>query len=272
MNYEKRRQNIVAALAAEGALSYSDLAKRMGVAEITIRHDVEALAVSGEVIRVLGGAQRVHAPPAFYETSLANRLQTNTRAKQVIARRALELIRPGMTLFIDGSTTCIELARVLNREREKNTIVTPSALVALELGCSRRHAVILLGGQFDPDSCCAVGLSAEESARSFHADLAIISTKGFLPAEGTFESVPANISIKRIAAGRSERVALLVDHAKFGVRALCRALRPEEIDVVVTDVSPSMEHRQSLKRSKIKVLVAGPGKKDGGSAGGPAGS
>lgn len=44
------------------------------------------------------------------------------------------------------------------------------------------------------------------------------------------------------AAKKLDRVALLVDHAKFGVRALCRALRTEEIDVKIYE-----EHQEMLK-------------------------
>jgi DeoR/GlpR family transcriptional regulator of sugar metabolism len=256
MTVEERHVAILDALSVEGALSYEDLAQRLGVAQITARRDVEALADRGEVIKILGGAQRARAPSAFYETPLYDRLQTNRHAKQAISRRVLELIQPGMTLNIDGSTTCIELAGILAQELEGLTIVTPSCPVAMELGCSRRHEVVTIGGRFDADTCCATGVAAEAELQAFHADLAVISTKAFLPAEGTFESVLPNIRVKRVAVERAERVVLLADASKFGSRALCRAIRTEEIDTVVTDAAPSAEDAAALERAGVEVLLA----------------
>ena len=80
-----------------------------------------------------------------------------------------------------------------------------------------------------------MGSTAEEAARRFFVDIAFLSTKGFLPEEGTFESSIATFRIKQVIAEQAARVVLLVDHSKFGQRALCKVLDMGQIDEVITD-------------------------------------
>ena len=79
---------------------------------------------------------------------------------------------------------------------------------------------------------------------------------GFIPAEGTFESTVANYRIKQIATRRSQRVVLLVDHSKFGKRALARVLDADEIDCVVTDDAASREHLAELADAGTEYVLA----------------
>ena len=113
-----------------------------------------------------------------------------------------------------------------------------------------------LGGQFDPASACFVGPTAEEAARRFFVDVAFLSTKGFLPAEGTFESSMATFRIKQIIAEQAARVVLLGDHSKFGQRALCKVLDIGQIDEVITDAGATADDLAQLEQQGISVRVA----------------
>ena len=76
----------------------------------------------------------------------------NSMEKQAIAERAARLVEPGQTLFVDRSTTCIYLARVLAERRRGLTVSTNSAPMCLKLAQSRDNTVVGFGGQHDPDS------------------------------------------------------------------------------------------------------------------------
>ena len=226
MNPSERQNAIVEHLDAVGACLYQDLARRLAVSEMTIRRDVDKLVRQGGVIKTLGGVQTAHAPKHLFESPVEQRLSVHRAEKEQIARAALREIQPHQTIFLDGSTTCLVLARQLAKTLRGLTVVTHSALLCMELGRIQEntHPVFALGGQFDPATACLVGPTAEEAARRFFVDVAFFSTKGFLPDEGTFESSIAAIRIKQIVAEQAARVVLLVDHSKFGQRALCQAL------------------------------------------------
>ena len=95
----------------------------------------------------------------------------------------------------------------------------------------------------------------EEAARRFFVDVAFFSTKGFLPDEGTFESSIAAIRVKQIMAEQAGRVVLMVDHSKFGQRALCKALDIAEIDEVITDAGTPAADLAVLERRGVAVRV-----------------
>jgi DeoR/GlpR family transcriptional regulator of sugar metabolism len=133
------------------------------------------------------------------------------------------------------------------------TVVTNSIMVCRELGSNH---VIGLGGQYDPASLSFMGASCEEEAQKVFPDVAVFSTKGFIPSEGTYESVIATLHIKQLIAKQSRRVVLLVDHTKFGQRALKKVLGISQIHDVVTDDATPETARAVLRKRHIRVWVA----------------
>lgn len=119
MNPGERRQLILDRLEQEasGVCSYEALATALKVSSMTVRRDLGELIRLGTVIRTVGGVQRAQAPSYLYETALHSRLAVNRQEKRGIARVALGLIKSNSTLFIDGSSTCLELARSPRRAR-----------------------------------------------------------------------------------------------------------------------------------------------------------
>jgi DeoR/GlpR family transcriptional regulator of sugar metabolism len=255
MNQRERQAAIVQRVDALGACSYQELAQLLGVSEMTIRRDVDKLVERDGLIKTLGGVQTARAPKHLYESAVRQRLDVRRREKEQIAARAIEQIRPQQTVFLDGSTTCLVLARHMARQLCGLTVVTNSALACLELGRGTDHAIISLGGQFDPSSACFVGPAAEQEARRLFVDVAYFSTKGFLPAEGMFESSMATFRIKQIVAEQASRVVLLVDHSKFGQRALCKVLDIAQIHEVITDDGVASSDIESLQQRGLVVRV-----------------
>jgi DeoR/GlpR family transcriptional regulator of sugar metabolism len=251
-----RSQQLLDHLDSIGACTYQELAELLGVSAMTIRRDADELAGHGKLIKTVGGVQKANAPGYLYESELQLRVGQNVREKRAIARAALQLIEPGQTLFLDGSTTCLELAKVMADSCHRLTVVTPSALVAMELGRNSDLVVIGVGGQYDPDSLCFVGPTSEQWMRQFFVDQAFMSTKAYVPDEGTFESSIATFRVKQVVASQCEHLTLLVDHSKFGQRALCKVLDASQIHSVVTDERTRDTDLEFLHRSGTQLHVA----------------
>ena len=253
---KSRHRQILDLLVTQGACTYQELSARFDVSTMTIRRDVEFLAGQGLLIKTLGGVQNASAPSYFFETPLYSRISKNRDEKREIAERALELIESGQTLFIDGSTTCQQLARLIADERQGLTIVTNSALVAIEVGKSTNNMTVCIGGQFERDTVSFIGASAEEAAGKYFVDMCLISTKGFVPAEGTFESSVGNLTVKQRFSDQSAHTILLVDHSKFGARALTKAIDISRIGTVVTDAATSQSDLDLLQELGKDVKVS----------------
>lgn len=253
---KSRHRLILELLELRGACTYQELSAQFDVSTMTIRRDVDLLASQGRVIKTLGGVQNAHAPAYFFETPLYSRISKNLEAKQAIAETAFGFIEAGHTLFIDGSTTCLHLARLIAERCNGLTVVTNSALTSIELGKSGNNMVVCLGGQFEKDTVSFVGPTAEDAAGKFFVDLALVSTKGFVPAEGTFESSVGNVRIKQVFAEQSAKTILLADHTKIGERALTKAIDISRISAVVTDRPLSPQNAAAIKHMSKRVLVA----------------
>jgi DeoR family transcriptional regulator, L-fucose operon activator len=253
---KRRQEEIVEYLENEGASTYPELVKRLRVSNMTVRRDVEQLAHEGKVIKTLGGVQKAHAPSHFYESPVLSHFAVNRTEKQLIAQEAMRRLEPRQTIYLDGSSTCLELAKLIARKTSGLTIVTNSVLVCLESARQRENTVICLGGQHDPVSFCLTGRVSEEDAHHYFVDRAFMSTKGFLPAEGTFESSVATFRIKQLMAHQCSELVLLVDHSKFGQRALCKVLDISEINVVITDDKTAEGDIALLKNRVGAVLIA----------------
>ncbi len=251
-----RHQRILQEMDRRGACTYQDLSELLGVSTMTIRRDIDRLAAAGEVIKALGGAQKAHAPRDLYESPVMSRLSENRPLKQAIVRAAMDMIAPGQTVFLDGSSTCLELAKLLASQGKAVTVVANSALVCMALGVSSQIVVLGIGGQLDSESLCFVGPASEEWASTFFVDIAFVSTKAFVPAEGTFESSLANFRVKRIVAEHAGKLALLVDHTKFGRRALCKVFEPSQIDIVITDSQVGPDDLSELHRGGGQLVLA----------------
>lgn len=253
-----RRQFILDRVAKQAACSYRELADLLKVSTMTIRRDVELLARRGAVIKTLRGIRQ--APEAssamLYETTLFSRMNAQVGEKRAIAETAAGLIGSRQTLYLDGSTTCLELAKAIARRCRGLIVVTNSALVCLKLGENRRNTVLVVGGQYDPASASFTGPAAEEAARKYFVDLAFFSTKGFQVREGTFESSMPTFRIKQIIARQCAELILLVDHTKFGRHALSKVFDISQIHGMVTDADAPQADLATLKRMKKKVWIA----------------
>ena len=100
-----------------------------------------------------------------------------SREKRRIAEAALEFIEPGDTIYLDGGSTVLELARLL-RERTNLTVVTNSLHAAHELA-GRGPRLIVIGGELRRLSQTLVGPLTRLVLQELHLDKAFMGTIGF---------------------------------------------------------------------------------------------
>jgi DeoR family fructose operon transcriptional repressor len=251
-----RREAILECLERQDSLSYREIAERFHTSSKTARRDVEELCRRGSVIKINGGVRRAERSSTLFETPLASRLMIQRAEKRALAECALRLIAPGQTVYLDGGTSCVELARCLADRAAHVTFISNSALICLELGRSSQNTIISIGGQYCADNFCFIGPIAEDIAHRFYVDIAIFSTKGFIPREGTYESFEPMFRIKQIFAGQCRQAVVLADHTKFGQRALCKVLGISQIHTVITDALTPIEHRDALLQAGRQVFTA----------------
>ncbi|UNX53850.1 DeoR/GlpR family DNA-binding transcription regulator [Georgenia sp. TF02-10] len=253
--YAEERQHLITSTAhGEGRVSVTRLAERFGVTAETIRRDLELLDRRGVLRRVHGGAVPVDKV-RLSEPALPQRAVTHVAEKKRIARAALAHLPTGPgSIVLDAGTTTGHLAQLLPDDPDLVTITNSLPAAAALTG--RASGVFLLGGRVRGLTQAAVGTDAERALARTRVDVAFLGTNGLTPAHGASTPDPAEAAVKRAMVQAARRVVVLADAAKIGQEHLVSFASLEEIDVLVTDASISIEDRQALEARNLEVVVA----------------
>jgi DeoR/GlpR family transcriptional regulator of sugar metabolism len=251
----QRQEEIKRLLSDKQVLPIGELAEHFGVSEMTVRRDLEALAESGMVERVFGGARL--ATRVAREISHQARLERNREAKEQMAEFAATLVQDGDTVALDCSTSTLYLAKAL-RDRPI-TVVTNGLDVLVELSSSRTE-VIGVGGTLRLQTHSFVGPIALGSLTSLHTDKAFFSAQGLDAEAGLTDSHLAEVDMKRALLRTARETFALVDSSKLGVVALASVVPLNTLDALITDApAPDLEGI----REQVRVLSVGGRRRNG---------
>ena len=167
---EERQRIILNEVALHNRVLLTDLAEQLNVSIDTVRRDVKELDTAQKLRKVHGGAVSL----GFVPPAAANINTYALEDKKQIAKKAIGLLREGSVIFIDGGSTCLELARLLP-ERLELTCFTISLPVALQLLTKPRVRVILIGGEALREAQITSGSSAINALRDIRVDYRIKS-------------------------------------------------------------------------------------------------
>ena len=253
----KRQNKIMKLLLLERTLKTEDLARRFNVSVETIRRDINAMETEKVIKKVYGGIELV--PDSRRITEMAAwdaRLEHCHEEKVAIAARALEYIPDGSTVALDIGTTTYELSALLGTKKDL-TIITNSLRVATNMAQNTDHTVYCIGGLMTRVEIVAGGMAARDFLNNFAAiDLYMCSTDGTTIENGMTEFDEAVVDVKRRLIQMSDRVISLVDHSKFGKRALFPTCALKDLDLLITDDKVGKDYLEQLSKAKVPVVIA----------------
>lgn len=241
-----------------GGVRVSDLTQALGVSDMTVRRDLDALARKGLIEKVHGGATARH-PGSSDEPGFEAKVWQERAAKDVIAQRAADLVRPGTAIGVTAGTTTHAFARAMARIADV-TVVTNSLRVAdvLHTHAVASQTVILTGGVRTP-SDALVGPVAIQSIRALHLDCVFMGVHGMDEKAGFTSPNLMEAETNRALAAAARRLVVLADHTKWGVVGLCAIAGLDEAAVLVTDAALGAEGRCALGERVGELVLAGDG-------------
>jgi len=249
----RRRERLERLVNEMGEVTVADAAARMGVSQMTIRRDLDALDALGRVRRVRGGAivrvGRAHEPP------LENRAALATAAKVRIARLAADLVGDGDTIVIDVGSTGVELARTL-RGRSRLTVVTASVSVVSVLADEPGIRVIATGGLVRASEMSMVGALAEGAFEDHNCDTLFLGVAGIDPVKGLTEFSLDDARVKQAAIQSARSVVVLADERKLGTVAFARISHLGVADVLICDAPPQHPVVRAVVEAGVRYLHA----------------
>ncbi|PNY79813.1 DeoR/GlpR family DNA-binding transcription regulator [Deinococcus koreensis] len=246
-----RQQDILRRALALGVVRIKELATELGVHEMTVRRDIDALCEQGRLLRVHGGAQLLERTSE--ELSQQLRAAQNVEAKERIARAALGLIQDGDTVALDASTTSLALARLLPSRRVQAIACSLDAANVLAAG---GVPFLMVGGNFHAPARSFVGAFFLDTLARLHPDLVFFSAKGYAPETGFTDPHLPEVGSKQALIRSGSSVVALLDHSKFGRRALATIATHADVNTVITDAEPAEAVRARLDTDDIQLILA----------------
>jgi DeoR/GlpR family transcriptional regulator of sugar metabolism len=250
MSPERRREQILTFLSNHERTSVVDLSQVLGVSEVTVRKDLDLLEEQGLLTRVRGGA--VVSGRGRLERYFATREQEHLEEKRRIAQVAAGLIHSGQQVFLDASTTALQVARLI-KDREELIVVTNGLYTALELNFCAGITTIVVGGTMRHRSSSLVGSFSHNALQRLRVDTGFFSARGVNARDGLMESDIEEAQLKQQMVGGSSVVVGIVDSSKFGTSAFNVFALPHEIDRVITDEGAPGEIVEGLRSQGVHV-------------------
>ncbi|MCX5555534.1 DeoR/GlpR family DNA-binding transcription regulator [Streptomyces sp. NBC_00038] len=259
---EQRRALIIDEVRRRGGVRVNELTRRLGVSDMTVRRDLDALARQGVLEKVHGGAVPV-VEASTHEPGFEAKSGLELTAKEDIARAAAEFVAPGTAIALSGGTTTYALAQQL-LDVPDLTVVTNSVRVADVFHSAQRVSgqrqgaatVVLTGGVRTP-SDSLVGPVADQAIAALHFDVLFLGVHGISVEAGLSTPNLAEAETNRRLVQSARRVVVVADHTKWGTVGLSSFAALEQVDTLVTDAGLPAEARAEISEHLSRLVVAG---------------
>jgi DeoR/GlpR family transcriptional regulator of sugar metabolism len=236
---------------------YADLrtlAERFRASLSTVRRTLDTLESRGVLRRHHGGASLVEHDELSREFDFAARDEQFAAEKYVIARHIADMIKPGMTVLLDGGSSTYAVARLLAGKRLQ--VITNSLPVAGLFSEIGSFETIVLGGTIYSRLGVLTGPQCEQALATMHADLGVLGAAG-VTVEGVWghNALITAVQAKMIEA--AEQSVFAVDSSKFGCKALSLAARFDPRFTIVTDKRPAPPIARAIAAAGAALALAG---------------
>jgi DeoR/GlpR family transcriptional regulator of sugar metabolism len=251
----QRHAAILERVQTQGGARVRELMRELGVSDMTIRRDIEALAERGLVQKVHGGVAALSSP-ATDEPGFKAKSTQRAREKDAIARRAAAFVSPGSAVALSAGTTTWRLAQQLVTVPDI-TVVTnsiPVAEVLYAIATPLHQTVILSGGVRTP-SDALVGPFAVSAIRSLNIDQLFLGVHGMSVERGftTPNFLEAEIDQAFVEAARS--VIVLADHTKWDTIGLSTICALSDVDVLISNDALDPDAREAIEAAVGELII-----------------
>ena len=249
MNFQLRKQYVLATLEQHGTVLVAEAARQLGTTPITIRRDLALLAEQGLVLRTHGGAVRpgiARHPVAFTAKTTAHSAQ-----KEYIGRLAARHVREGDTIFIDCGSTTFPLCALIRHLKIR--VVTNSLPVLFELAGSAVQ-VVMAGGEVDASRQATHGAVTVEHLQRYQVDKAFMGVDGLSLRRGLSANSEKEASIFRAVAATTDHVFLLCDSSKLERDQYFQFAPLSSVGTLITDQQAPVELLAHYREAGLTVL------------------
>ncbi|MDX2007454.1 MAG: DeoR/GlpR family DNA-binding transcription regulator [Meiothermus sp.] len=250
----ERRKRIAQLVESNGSINYADLERSFGVSRMTLYRDLKALEGMNRLRCVRGGAVRLDNA-VISEPMPSKKRALHRREKELIGRFAAQnFVREGDFIVLEAGTTAACMIKHLARP---GVTLISNGLETIREATNLLPTVTVMGcgGILREPSYTFVGPQAEMFFAQLRAHTAFLSASGLTLENGLMDPNPLEIQVKRAMVACAERLVVLMDSSKFGVRSLLQTLPLDQVDVLITDDRITDKFAEELRARGIDLRV-----------------
>ena len=247
---EDRTSQILELLVKEKKLEVAGISAHLGVSQVTVRKDLDAMEAQGLITREHGFAVLSSTD------DIKGRLAYHYEEKRGIALRAAELVKDGDTIMIESGSCCALLAAALTDLHAGVTIITNSAFIADYIRRSSDFQIILLGGIYQQDAQVMVGPMVRQCAENFWVDRFFIGVDGWTLKTGFTNQDQMRAQAVRDMARQADQVIVLTESEKFTRHGTVPLNLKDQVKTVITDQKIGAQTASELKTCGIEVMTS----------------
>jgi DeoR/GlpR family transcriptional regulator of sugar metabolism len=251
----ERKNTIKELLLKNNSVKVSDLVKQFNVSEETIRRDLNQLDQEGFLEKNYGGAilLKKHSPNHIV-LPIQERHQQFYKEKELIGKKATELISADQTLILDAGTTTWHVSRGLEK-KGKLTIITNAMNIAEECTKNELASIYLLGGKLRRNSLSTVGPQAEAELKKYNANYVFLGTSGISLRQGFTSSDLYEAEMKKAMVSAGQKRVVLADHSKLQKAGLTSFCDFNNVDIFITSDQADEKVLYDIEKAGVKVIA-----------------
>lgn len=249
----ERQNKIVEMVNANGSVLVKELSEMFDVTEDSIRKDLSLLEKNGLLKKTYGGAvkNRVNT----HELYVSQRKGKNVEEKKEIAKNAFKLLKEGDVIFLDISTTNIELIRLIVEANLKITVVTNMIDVMLSFTAPSDTKLLFIGGKLNRGRDGFIGSYTNKQVSEFWFDKAFMGVVGVdLDRNKVYTYATDDAMTKKAIMDASDECYMLMENGKFSREGNYRYANVEDFTGIITNEEPSEEILSKLSGYDIQIM------------------
>lgn len=254
MFVEERHAEILRLLDENDKVRVKDLSERFQVTEDCIRKDLSILEEKNLLKKAYGGAVKVKT--VLHETKVERRRDKNIKEKRAIAKKAAKLVEDGDIIFLDISTTNIEVAKELLKQDKNITVVTNMLDIANVFGgaIDTKIEFILIGGTFNRGQDGFLGGMTIETLQKFNFTKSFVGVVGANVEKNSITTYAMEDGIcKTSIIKSSKKVYLVMETMKFNLDVNYKYAVFEDVNGVICEKRPNDNMVEQLNSYGVEL-------------------
>ena len=231
---EERFQQILQYLQKDHKVILSDLSKVLKVSEDTVRRDIKELSAQNLLKEVRGGALPHSPGPVDFK----ERENYAIRKKQVIAKKAVGLLKQGQVIILDSGTSALAVANAI--PKDLNITVVTNSFPIIEMLASRKDIeVFFAGGKLHRESFITTGHDSISFFENLRADIFFLGVCSIDLQQGVTGHYYEECAVKRAMIKSSREVYALSTPEKLNTAEAFSICLVNSLSGIITSSSES---------------------------------